>query len=197
MLAFYQDKDCGADCPASELDSASDRAPVLDNQPPGQAQSFLVVTSGPNGRSIDLDWSAYDEASQGDVAGYRVVVQTASFDDVAGLPYATVPAGTFTYTTTGLTPGAEYWVAVIPVDEVPNLIAGVAAKSVVTGDSVAPSLSEIQPGDLVFYYSPVSHVALYIGNGKIVHARNVSSDLVVQTLASYPAPWAGARRILG
>lgn len=29
--------------------------------------------------------------------------------------------------------------------------------------------SELQPGDLVFFYSPVHHVAIYIGGGKILH----------------------------
>jgi peptidoglycan DL-endopeptidase CwlO len=32
------------------------------------------------------------------------------------------------------------------------------------------SKSALMPGDLVFYYSPISHVAMYIGNGRIVHA---------------------------
>lgn len=36
------------------------------------------------------------------------------------------------------------------------------------------------PGDLVFYYQPVHHVAIYIGNGQVVHAptfgRTVSID---------------------
>ena len=32
--------------------------------------------------------------------------------------------------------------------------------------------SDLQPGDLVFYYSPISHVGMYIGNGMIVHAAN-------------------------
>jgi lipoprotein Spr len=31
------------------------------------------------------------------------------------------------------------------------------------------SRSDLQPGDLVFFYSPVHHVAVYIGNGKILH----------------------------
>lgn len=34
------------------------------------------------------------------------------------------------------------------------------------------SVNNIQPGDLVFYYSPISHVGIYIGDGKIVHASN-------------------------
>jgi cell wall-associated NlpC family hydrolase len=61
----------------------------------------------------------------------------------------------------------------------------------------AVSRSELQPGDLIFWYHPIHHVGMYIGNGKIVHARNTRVDLVIQTLASYPAPWAGARRVLG
>lgn len=61
----------------------------------------------------------------------------------------------------------------------------------------AVAKSELKPGDLLFWYHPVHHVGMYIGNGKFVHARNTRSDLVIQTLASYPAPWAGARRVLG
>jgi peptidoglycan DL-endopeptidase CwlO len=32
------------------------------------------------------------------------------------------------------------------------------------------SRDQLQPGDLVFFYSPVSHVGMYIGNGQMVHA---------------------------
>jgi len=35
---------------------------------------------------------------------------------------------------------------------------------------VAVPRSQLQPGDLVFYYRPVSHVGMYIGNGMIVNA---------------------------
>ncbi|QGQ98651.1 NlpC/P60 family protein [Paenibacillus psychroresistens] len=31
------------------------------------------------------------------------------------------------------------------------------------------SRNNLKPGDLVFFYSPVHHVAVYIGNGKILH----------------------------
>ena len=42
------------------------------------------------------------------------------------------------------------------------------------------SRSELQPGDLVFFYSPISHVGLYIGDGQMIHASNeqAGSDLV-------------------
>jgi lipoprotein Spr len=29
--------------------------------------------------------------------------------------------------------------------------------------------SKLQPGDLVFFYSPIHHVAIYMGNGKLLH----------------------------
>lgn len=59
------------------------------------------------------------------------------------------------------------------------------------------SRSELKPGDLIFWYRPIHHVGLYIGNGKIVHARNPRNDLVIQSLSSYPAPYTGARRLIG
>jgi cell wall-associated NlpC family hydrolase len=44
------------------------------------------------------------------------------------------------------------------------------------------SVSDIQPGDLVFYGNPVHHVAMYIGDGKIVHAANSRSGIVIGDL---------------
>jgi cell wall-associated NlpC family hydrolase len=42
--------------------------------------------------------------------------------------------------------------------------------------------NELQPGDLVFFYSPISHVALYIGNGMMVHARTYGSPVAVTSV---------------
>ena len=52
--------------------------------------------------------------------------------------------------------------------------------------------SALQPGDLVFYYSPISHVGMYIGNGLIVHAANPGTGVVVSGL--YSMPYVGAVR---
>jgi cell wall-associated NlpC family hydrolase len=54
------------------------------------------------------------------------------------------------------------------------------------------SSSDLKPGDLVFYYSPVSHVGVYIGNGKIVHAANPNSGVEISDVFSMP--FSGARR---
>jgi peptidoglycan DL-endopeptidase CwlO len=52
--------------------------------------------------------------------------------------------------------------------------------------------SALQPGDLVFYYSPISHVGMYIGDGMIVHAANPSTG--VQVTGLYSMPFSGAVR---
>ncbi len=39
------------------------------------------------------------------------------------------------------------------------------------------STSSASPGDLLFYYSPISHVGIYLGGGQLVHAPN-SGDVV-------------------
>jgi peptidoglycan DL-endopeptidase CwlO len=48
------------------------------------------------------------------------------------------------------------------------------------------SISELQPGDLVFYYQPISHVAMYIGNGQIVQASNPDDPVNVADMDSMP-----------
>jgi cell wall-associated NlpC family hydrolase len=52
--------------------------------------------------------------------------------------------------------------------------------------------SDLAPGDLVFYYSPVHHVGMYIGNGMIVHAANPSAG--VQVAGLHSMPYMGATR---
>ena len=56
----------------------------------------------------------------------------------------------------------------------------------------AVSQSELQPGDLVFYYSPVSHVGIYIGNGQIVDAANPDTGVRISDVNSMP--YSGAVR---
>ena len=60
------------------------------------------------------------------------------------------------------------------------------------GSGTRISESELQPGDLVFYYSPVSHVGMYIGNGLIVNALNPGAGVRVSGLHSMP--YSGAVR---
>jgi cell wall-associated NlpC family hydrolase len=51
----------------------------------------------------------------------------------------------------------------------------------------------LKPGDLVFFYSPVRHVAIYAGNGKVIHASRPGKPVGYIKMAYMP--YAGARRI--
>jgi peptidoglycan DL-endopeptidase CwlO len=44
------------------------------------------------------------------------------------------------------------------------------------------SRAELQAGDLVFFYTPISHVGLYIGGGMMVHARTYGSPVAVTSV---------------
>jgi len=56
------------------------------------------------------------------------------------------------------------------------------------------AVSDLQPGDLLFYYSPTSHVAMYVGNGKMVHASTSSKPVMVVDFNSMSG-FTHARRI--
>jgi cell wall-associated NlpC family hydrolase len=58
----------------------------------------------------------------------------------------------------------------------------------------AVSRADLQPGDLVFFYSPVSHVGIYIGNGQMVHAPTTGDVVKVANLDSMGS-FAGGRRM--
>ena len=55
------------------------------------------------------------------------------------------------------------------------------------------TLAQLKPGDLVFYYAGISHVGMYIGNGRIVHASNPTRGVVTDSVTSMP--FQGGRRI--
>ncbi|MGW2293803.1 NlpC/P60 family protein [Streptomyces violaceorubidus] len=54
--------------------------------------------------------------------------------------------------------------------------------------------SQLQPGDLVFFYSGISHVGLYVGNGQMIHAPNPSAPVRVAPVDEMP--FAGATRVV-
>lgn len=71
-------------------------------------------------------------------------------------------------------------------------IARTAADQSYGGTSV--SISDIQPGDLLFYSDGggISHVALYIGGGQIVHAATESQGIIISSY-NYDSPVCAAR----
>jgi len=51
------------------------------------------------------------------------------------------------------------------------------------GAGTPVSRANLQPGDLVFFYKPISHVGIYIGNGKIVHASRKGQPVKVSDMS--------------
>lgn len=100
-----------------------------------------------------------------------------------GKPYRYAAAGPSAYDCSGLTSAS--WKA-----------AGVSlprTSQAQFGAGKAVSKSDLQPGDLVFFYSGISHVAIYVGNGTIIHAPHPGSNVRYAKLDSMP--YAGARRV--
>ncbi|MFE5299771.1 NlpC/P60 family protein [Streptomyces sp. NPDC056632] len=55
------------------------------------------------------------------------------------------------------------------------------------------SRSELAPGDLVFFYSGISHVGLYIGGGQMIHAPRPGAPVRIAPIDEMP--FAGATRV--
>jgi cell wall-associated NlpC family hydrolase len=65
-------------------------------------------------------------------------------------------------------------------------------------DSVSVSRSQLEPGDLVFFYG-LGHVGIYVGGGNFIHAPHTGSVVRIDSLngGGYSSAYVGAKRILG
>jgi len=128
--------------------------------------------------------SAEPEPSAPAGSGSAAAAVAAALSKV-GSPYVYGAAGPNAFDCSGLTSWA--WAQ-----------AGVSIPRTSGGQAGLPSvpLSQLQPGDLVTYYSPVSHVAMYIGNGQVVHASTESRPVYVTTVSG-AGPNASGHRVSG
>ena len=60
------------------------------------------------------------------------------------------------------------------------------------GEGRRVSKGDLMPGDLVFFYSPISHVGMYIGNGRMVHAPRPGKSVEIAPIDEMP--YSGAVR---
>ncbi len=59
---------------------------------------------------------------------------------------------------------------------------------------VAVSRGDLRPGDLVFFYSPIHHVGIYIGDGKMINAAGVGKGVRIES--AFRSSYSGACRII-
>jgi cell wall-associated NlpC family hydrolase len=103
-----------------------------------------------------------------------------------GKPYVWGAAGPGSFDCSGLT---QYAYAAAGVS-LPH------SSSAQSGMGRAVSRADLQPGDLIFFYSPVSHVGIYIGNGQMVHASTSGQPVKVASVDSM-GNYNSARRLVG
>jgi cell wall-associated NlpC family hydrolase len=119
----------------------------------------------------------------GGTAKGRIAVEFALAQ--VGKPYVFGAAGPDAYDCSGLTMAA--WAA-----------AGVslphsAADQYNYGTHVP--LSDLSPGDLIFMYSPIGHVTIYIGDGMMVSAPTEGENVSVVPVSSFSGDIVGATHL--
>ena len=93
-----------------------------------------------------------------------------------GDPYGWAAAGPHAFDCSGLVVWAFQQAGVLLPHSSQALAAG--------GQPV--SLDRIRPGDVISYYTDASHVALYVGDGKMVHASTEGVPVAVAALDNAP-----------
>ncbi|ANY06783.1 C40 family peptidase [Pseudonocardia sp. HH130630-07] len=139
-----------------------------------------LTTGGPAVQNVAAAARAADPAAR--AAGKRSSALSTAMDQI-GKPYRWGATGPSAFDCSGLISYA-YAQAGSDVPRTSRAQAG-------TGQKV--SKSALKPGDLVFFYSPVSHVGIYIGDGQIVHASTSGEPVKVSDMDRMP--FNSARRI--
>jgi cell wall-associated NlpC family hydrolase len=98
-----------------------------------------------------------------------------------GEPYAWAAAGPSSWDCSGLTM-RSYQAGGISLPHSSRLQANYGTRV---------SVSSLKPGDLIFFNSPISHVAIYLGNGLMVHAPHTGD--VVRVASVYETPSVAVR----
>ncbi|MEU1028158.1 NlpC/P60 family protein [Streptomyces mirabilis] len=150
LAAIEKKKQEAADRKAAELAQQQAAAEKKAQEAAAQQQtSGTTGTSGTSGSSTTD--SSYTAKADKALAFARTQV---------GKPYVWGATGPGSYDCSGLTQAA--WKAA-GVD-----LPRTTWDQVNVGTTVP--LSDIKPGDLVFFYDDISHVGLYVGNGMMIHA---------------------------
>lgn len=144
----------------------------------GYTRASRALRSSSDDRGAPAPESKSESASEsydGPASGRAAVALRAAFAQL-GDPYVWGGTGPNSFDCSGLT--AYAWRS-----------AGVSlphssAAQYASGRKV--SRSDLRPGDLVFFYSPISHVAIYIGGGQIIDAPYPGKRVHITSIGTMP-----------
>jgi cell wall-associated NlpC family hydrolase len=142
-----------------EAQAAAARAQILAEE--GQAQALLSQLTSAQQFLLDYSGVTAQQIEAVPLATGRVAAAIDFVESKLGLWYEWGGTGDPSYDCSGLVQAA--WAA-----------AGVQLPRVTwdqinAGQPVQPELTSLQPGDLIFYLDG-AHVAMYVGNGLVIHA---------------------------
>ena len=173
-LAEFGQRQADLDARTADLDSLQGQiSEAVDAMDPDQKQRW-VDRNGP----IDVDVNEFLGQASSEVGGGVVGAALSKL----GSPYSWGAIGPDAFDCSGL----MYWAYQQMGKSIPRTSsAQVSGGTPVTRD-------QLQPGDIVGFYSGVSHVGMYIGDGQVVHASDYG--IPVQVVSVDSMPFAGAAR---
>lgn len=162
---------------------------LLNTLTEAERQAVLESNDHADEEARDEDRAGRDKPAEPETplpnvpASARASVAIAFAEDQIGKPYGWGKAGPSSFDCSGLMQAAWAKANV----KLPRT----TWDQVKVGSAV--SKSQLQPGDLVFFYSDISHVGMYIGGGKMIHAPRPGSTIKVAPISEMP--FHSARRV--
>ena len=171
----------GTTAPATAIQQAP------SNAVPSKTGADLTATDKTDKNAADkkaTDMKATQTTAAAAAGGSSAGVQALVFARAAiGKPYRYGAAGPNAFDCSGLVMSAFKKAGVrLPRTSAAQSRVGTAVR----GD-------QLQPGDLLFFYTPVSHVGIYLGGGKMVHASTSGQPVKISRIGGRPLH--NARRI--
>ncbi|MFI6401236.1 NlpC/P60 family protein [Streptomyces sp. NPDC050548] len=168
-----------------------DQARRLLSALPPQQRTRVEQTAGTSGRASRSATTARDglhapgsAAATADAPNSRAAAAVSYAYQKLGSPYVWGATGPNAFDCSGLVQAAYNSAGVsLPRTTYAQINAGQRV-----------SRDELRPGDLVFFYSGISHVGIYVGDGQMIHAPNPSAPVRLAPIDQMP--FAGATRVV-
>ncbi len=165
-MALSPNQRAALGAPPQAQPTLPDAPEALPDLPPPDLSALAAVPTTPDG---DVEGSPHGGSPEA-----AIVIQAAL--SRIGSPYSWGAAGPNAFDCSGLVMWSFQQAGVSLPHSSQALAAG--------GQPVA--MSDMQPGDLVTYYSDASHVAIYIGDGMMVHASTYGTPVKVAPVGNAP-----------